>query len=108
MDFKEFNLHPGLLRGITEAGYINCMPVQEQVLANAFSGQDLCVQSQTGTGKTAAFLVVIFQRLLSEELLTGKSALIMVPTRVVTPTYQSPNFPCVMIFYNTTYSGTKI
>jgi len=57
------------------------MPVQEQVLARAFGGQDLYVQSQTGTGKTAAFLVVIFQRLLTEDMLHGKKAIIMVPTR---------------------------
>ncbi|MDR1251990.1 MAG: DEAD/DEAH box helicase [Treponema sp.] len=81
MEFKELNLHPGLQRGIDEAGYITCMPVQEQVLSCAFGGQDLYVQSQTGTGKTAAFLIVIFQRLLTEELLTGKKAIIMVPTR---------------------------
>jgi ATP-dependent RNA helicase RhlB len=81
MEFKEFNLHPDLQRGITEAGYINCMPVQEQVLTHSFGGQDLYVQSQTGTGKTAAFLIVIFQRLLTESLLNGKKAIIMVPTR---------------------------
>jgi ATP-dependent RNA helicase RhlB len=57
------------------------MPVQEQVLANAFGGHDLYVQSQTGTGKTAAFLIVVFQRLLTEPMLKGKKALIMVPTR---------------------------
>jgi ATP-dependent RNA helicase RhlB len=57
------------------------MPVQQEVLTNAFGGQDLYVQSQTGTGKTAAFLVVIFQRLLTEPLISGKKALIMVPTR---------------------------
>ncbi|MDR3145824.1 MAG: DEAD/DEAH box helicase, partial [Treponema sp.] len=81
MEFQELNLHPDLQRGITEAGYVTCMPVQEQVLTNAFNGQDLYVQSQTGTGKTAAFLVVIFQRLLTEALLNGKKAIIMVPTR---------------------------
>jgi ATP-dependent RNA helicase RhlB len=81
MEFTELNLHPGLQKGISEAGYLTCMPVQEQVLANAFGGQDLYVQSQTGTGKTAAFLVVIFQRLLTEPLISGKKALIMVPTR---------------------------
>jgi ATP-dependent RNA helicase RhlB len=81
MEFSELNLHPDLQRGISDAGYINCMPVQEQVLANAFNGQDLYVQSQTGTGKTAAFLVVIFQRLLSEPLLGGRKAITMVPTR---------------------------
>ncbi|MDR1949331.1 MAG: DEAD/DEAH box helicase [Spirochaetaceae bacterium] len=81
MEFKELNLHPDLQRGIAEAGYVACMPVQEQVLANAFGGQDLYVQSQTGTGKTAAFLVVIYQRLLAEPPLKGKKAIIMVPTR---------------------------
>ena len=81
MEFKELNLHPDLQRGIVEAEYITCMPVQEQVLTHAFSGQDLYVQSQTGTGKTAAFLALIFQRLLTETLLTGKKALIMAPTR---------------------------
>jgi ATP-dependent RNA helicase RhlB len=81
MRFNEFNLHPDLQKGIDEAGYADCMPVQEQVLSHAFGGQDLYVQSQTGTGKTAAFLVVIFQRLLTEEALGGKKALIMAPTR---------------------------
>ena len=81
MNFSELNLHPDLQKGLVEADYITCMPVQEQVLAHAFSGQDLYVQSQTGTGKTAAFLVVIFQRLLTEDMLHGKKAIIMVPTR---------------------------
>ncbi|MDR2303480.1 MAG: DEAD/DEAH box helicase [Treponema sp.] len=81
MEFSELNLHQDLKRGIEEAGYISCMPVQEQVLKYAFEGRDLYVQSQTGTGKTAAFLVVIFQRLLTEEPLRGKKAIIMVPTR---------------------------
>ncbi|MDR2393057.1 MAG: DEAD/DEAH box helicase [Treponema sp.] len=81
MEFKELNLHPDLQRGIADAEYQVCTLVQEQVLANAFGGQDLYVQSQTGTGKTAAFLIVIFQRLLSESLLKGKKGLIMVPTR---------------------------
>ena len=81
MEFKNFNLHPNLQKGIDEAGYVNCMPVQEQVLSHAFGGQDLYVQSQTGTGKTAAFLVVIYQRMLTEEPLFKRKALIMAPTR---------------------------
>ncbi|WP_010253466.1 DEAD/DEAH box helicase [Treponema primitia] len=81
MEFSEFTLHPDLQRGIAEMGYVSCMPVQEQVLSSAFGGQDLYVQSQTGTGKTAAYLIVIFQRLLSEPLINGKKAIIMVPTR---------------------------
>jgi len=81
MDFSELKLHPDLVRGIKDMGYTTCMPVQEQVLGCALDGQDLYVQSQTGTGKTAAFLIVIFQRLLSESMLGGKKAIIMVPTR---------------------------
>lgn len=81
MEFSELTLHPDLQRGISDAGFTTCMPVQEQVLKNAFGAQDLYVQSQTGTGKTAAYLVAIFQRLLTEPLLGGKKALIMVPTR---------------------------
>ena len=81
MKFSELNLHPDLQHGLDETGYITCMPVQEEVLKQAFGGQDLYVQSQTGTGKTAAFLVVIFQRLLTEDMLHGKKAIIMAPTR---------------------------
>jgi len=92
MEFKKFNLHSDLQKGIDEAGYITCMPVQEQVLTHAFgegrasqddghASQDLYVQSQTGTGKTAAFLIVIFQRMLTEEQIYKKKALIMAPTR---------------------------
>jgi ATP-dependent RNA helicase RhlB len=81
MEFNELNLNSDLARGIAEAGYAACMPVQEKVLEHAFGGQDLYVQSQTGTGKTAAFLIVIFQRLLTEPNLSGKKALIIAPTR---------------------------
>ena len=88
MEFKSINLHPDLQKGIDEAGYITCMPVQEQVLFHAFGSQncanpsqDLYVQSQTGTGKTAAFLIIIFQRLLAEEAISRRKALIMAPTR---------------------------
>ncbi len=81
MEFTELNPHPDLHRGISDAGYVTCMPVQEQVLKNAFGGADLYVQSQTGTGKTAAYLVALLQRMLTEPMIGGKKALIMVPTR---------------------------
>jgi ATP-dependent RNA helicase RhlB len=81
MEFSELNLHPDLQRGVDDMGYTSCMPVPEQVLTSAFGGADLYVQSQPGTGKTAAFLIVIFQRLLTESMLGGKKAIIMVPTR---------------------------
>ena len=81
MKFTDFTLDSGLQDGLAQAGYITCMPVQEQVLQNALDGADLYVQSQTGTGKTAAYLVTILQRLASDSALSGKKALIMVPTR---------------------------
>lgn len=81
MNFTEFNLNSDLLRGIEAAGYETCTPVQEQVLKLSQDGSDLYVQSQTGTGKTAAYLVAIIQEMLSVEEKKGKKALIMVPTR---------------------------
>ncbi|MCL2277605.1 MAG: DEAD/DEAH box helicase [Treponema sp.] len=81
MKFTEFNLHPYLQKGIDDSGYVDCMPVQEQVLKNAMNGRDLYVQSQTGTGKTAAFLTVIFNRMLTDDSLFKRKALIMAPTR---------------------------
>ncbi|ULQ60635.1 DEAD/DEAH box helicase [Brucepastera parasyntrophica] len=81
MKFTEFNLNSDLQKGIADAGYEFCMPVQEQVLLNGLEGSDLYVQSHTGSGKTAAFLITIFQRLLSDPELSGKTALVLVPTR---------------------------
>jgi ATP-dependent RNA helicase RhlB len=81
MTFSELNLHPDVMAGIDAAGYVECTPVQGEVLQTALEGADLYVQSQTGTGKTAAFIVAILQELLTREELAGKKALIMEPTR---------------------------
>ncbi|HUW69497.1 MAG TPA: DEAD/DEAH box helicase [bacterium] len=81
MDYSELNLHPELARGIAEAGYISCMPVQAAVFPHAFAGEDIYAQSQTGTGKTAAFLVSIFQRILSDPASRHRRVLILAPTR---------------------------
>lgn len=81
MNFSEFSLHEDLLKGIAAAGYVTCTPVQEQVLKTSLSGDDLYVQSQTGTGKTAAYLVPTIQELISNPENSGKKALILVPTR---------------------------
>lgn len=81
MNFSEFNLNDQLLKGLEAAGYVTCTPVQEQVLKMSQDGSDLYVQSQTGTGKTAAYLVAIIQEMLSKEENKGKKALILVPTR---------------------------
>ncbi|MDR0527203.1 MAG: DEAD/DEAH box helicase [Spirochaetaceae bacterium] len=81
MKFQLFNLPDDLKRALADAGYVDAMPVQEKVIELGLDGRDLYVQSQTGTGKTAAFLIVIFQRLFNDPALKGRKALIMVPTR---------------------------
>ena len=85
MDFTEFGLDERLLKGIEAAGYVTCTPVQEQVIkaskANEGSkGPDLYVQSQTGTGKTCAYLVAVIGEMLKEQN-AGKKCLILAPTR---------------------------
>lgn len=81
MKFTEFSLHENLQKGIENAGYVECTPVQEQVLKAIIEGRDLYVQSQTGTGKTCAYLTSVIQQLLSRTNVQGKQALVMVPTR---------------------------
>ena len=73
MDFKEFGLDERLLKGIEAAGYVTCTPVQEQVIkaskANeGAQGPDLYVQSQTGTGKTCAYLVAVIGEMIKAEM----------------------------------------
>lgn len=81
MYFKELNLNPQLLRGIAERGYTELTQVQEETLARTLQGEDVAVQSQTGTGKTAAFLITIFERMLATRPEARKKALIICPTR---------------------------
>ncbi len=81
MNFTELNLYPDLWKGVEEAGYVSCMPVQAQVFPHAFAGEDIYAQSQTGTGKTAAFLVSIFQRIMTDPAMRDRKVLILAPTR---------------------------
>ena len=81
MKFAEFNLHPHVLRGIDDAAFDDCTPVQEKTLDKTLRGTDVYVQSQTGTGKTAAFLITIFHLFLTSDRYRNKKALIIVPTR---------------------------
>lgn len=81
MNFKDFSLNEKLLSGLAACSYTECTPVQEQVLKLSQDGSDLYVQSQTGTGKTAAYLVSIIQEILSKDENKGAKALVMVPTR---------------------------
>ena len=79
--FTELNLYDGILKGIEKAGYTHCTPVQEQTFEYSLNERDVLVQSQTGTGKTAAFLISIFQIFHQNEKMKDRTALIIVPTR---------------------------
>ena len=79
MKFNELNLDSQLLSGVDKAGFIDCTLVQENVLPVSLTGKDVMVQSKTGSGKTAVFLLTIFQRYI---LSNRKSrALVVSPTR---------------------------
>jgi len=81
--FDSFNLPEVLLEGLNDAGFVNCSPIQAQSLPISLAGQDVAGQAQTGTGKTAAFLVTVFSRLM--EMKDRKpgipAALVVAPTR---------------------------
>ena len=83
MSFSELGLDPLILKSVSSAGYENATPVQLQAIPAALSGGDLLVSSNTGSGKTAAFLLPSIQRLLTES--TGKGmgprVLVLTPTR---------------------------
>jgi ATP-dependent RNA helicase RhlE len=80
MEFSSFGLHPDLLRGVTDLGFTRPTPIQEQALPAGLAGKDLLAAAQTGSGKTAAFLLPILQRLIDQP--RGKTrALILTPTR---------------------------
>ena len=80
MTFEELQLDPSLLRGIKDMGFTELTPVQEKTLALSLAGKDIAAQSQTGTGKTAAFLITIFQRQKAVAA-AWRKALIIAPTR---------------------------
>jgi len=85
--FADLPLSPLLQRGISEAGFVQCTPIQSKTLPLAIEGQDVAGQAQTGTGKTAAFLVAMFHRLEHTPALgiepgpPAPRALILAPTR---------------------------
>ncbi len=81
--FEAFNLPETVLNGLNENNLTFCTPIQAETLPISLLGKDVAGQAQTGTGKTAAFLVTIFSRLLAmAETKTGAPlALIVAPTR---------------------------
>ncbi len=81
MKFEEFNLSEDVLKGIHDAGFTECTPVQAETLKRTLQGRDVTVQSQTGTGKTAAYLTTIFELKATSERFRDRPALVVAPTR---------------------------
>ena len=80
MDFKTFNFHPSISAGISAADYQTPTPIQRKAIPAVLKGRDIIGMAQTGTGKTAAFVLPILERLISG----GRGfvrALIIAPTR---------------------------
>lgn len=84
--FSELDIHPDVLKGIETLGFEFCTPIQAISLPIALQGKDVSGQAQTGTGKTAAFLIACFHKLLNNERKESKKknpirALVVAPTR---------------------------
>ena len=82
--FASFDLPAPVMEGIRAAGFTHCTPIQEKVLPLSLAGRDVAGQAQTGTGKTAAFLITFFTRILRAQREAhgpGPRALVIAPTR---------------------------
>ena len=81
--FCNLELSDSILQGLSAAGFDRCTPIQDRALPLSLRGKDIAGQAQTGTGKTAAFLLAVFQHLLNDERekITNPRALILAPTR---------------------------
>src|SRR5580658_2626547 len=84
--FASLGLRGEVMQGVRQAGFSQCTPIQAQTLPMALGGRDIAGQAQTGTGKTAAFLIALYQALLTRPPPPGRSstsvrALIVAPTR---------------------------
>lgn len=82
MSFSKLGLSESLLQAIADRGYVTPTPIQEQAIPAVLAGKDLIATAQTGTGKTASFVLPIVERIAGRKL-RGKRirALILVPTR---------------------------
>ena len=80
-EFSHLNLHPKLVQAVAELGYTTPTDVQVQVIPLMLAGKDIIAQSQTGSGKTAAFAFPILQNLISSSSLGSVQTLVLTPTR---------------------------
>ncbi len=81
MNFNEFGFEPQLQEGIHALGFETATPIQEQAIPVILQGKDLIGTAQTGTGKTAAFLLPLIQKIMTGEGKGNVRALVIVPTR---------------------------
>ena len=83
MSFENLNLNAAILKAIAETGYTEPTPVQAQAIPVIMAGNDLMASSQTGSGKTAAFILPALNRLATPSALPGKGprVLVLTPTR---------------------------
>ncbi len=83
MTFEDLNLNPLILKAITESGYTEPTPIQEQAIPEVIAGHDLMASAQTGSGKTAAFILPALNRLATPSAMPGKGprVLVLTPTR---------------------------
>jgi len=81
MSFSTFNLDPRLLQGIAALGFSAPTPIQSATIPTALTGRDILGSAETGTGKTAAYLLPILQKLLAIKNSRQTRALVLVPTR---------------------------
>jgi ATP-dependent RNA helicase RhlE len=80
LPFTSLNLHPNLLKGVRELGFVRPTPIQADAIPPAMEGRDVLACAQTGSGKTAAFLLPILNALMDKP--RGKTrALVLAPTR---------------------------
>jgi len=80
LSFSSLNLHPALLRAVGELRFESPTPIQAEAIPAVLAGRDLLASATTGSGKTAAFLLPIFQRLAPKPRGTTR-ALVLTPTR---------------------------
>jgi ATP-dependent RNA helicase RhlE len=86
MTFEELNLAPAILKAVLEQGYDTPTPIQAQAIPAVLAGGDLLGGAQTGTGKTAAFVLPMLQRLSNEPRLTNRRGVNAVRCLIMTPT----------------------
>jgi ATP-dependent RNA helicase RhlB len=118
--FDQFALAPEILQGIQDAGFTYCTPIQAAALPIALADQDLAGQAQTGTGKTAVFLIATLQHLLEHPADERRRpnqprALILAPTRELAVQIHKDaevltrhtGFTCMVVFGGTGYEQQR-